>query len=49
MQGHPGTGKSTLATGLARSLAYALVDKDDVRDALSENIAEEVRPYPICP
>ena len=41
LQGHPGTGKSTLATCLAHSLAWALVDKDDIRDALAEFLAHE--------
>lgn len=33
MKGHPGTGKSTLATALATTLKYPLIDKDDIRDA----------------
>jgi predicted kinase len=32
MKGHPGTGKSTLASSLASSLKIPLIDKDDVRD-----------------
>uniref|UniRef100_A0A6N2KND0 AAA+ ATPase domain-containing protein n=1 Tax=Salix viminalis TaxID=40686 RepID=A0A6N2KND0_SALVM len=32
MKGHPGTGKSTLASSLASSLKILLIDKDDVRD-----------------
>ncbi|KAJ6938870.1 hypothetical protein NC651_005343 [Populus alba x Populus x berolinensis] len=32
MKGHPGTGKSTIASSLASSLKIPLIDKDDVRD-----------------
>ncbi len=32
MKGHPATGKSTLATALARSLKWPLLDKDDIKD-----------------
>ena len=32
LKGHPGTGKSSLAEGLARLLHWPLVDKDDARD-----------------
>jgi predicted kinase len=32
MKGHPATGKSTLAQGLARRLRWPLIDKDDVKD-----------------
>jgi len=34
MKGHPGSGKSSLALVLARSLGYPLIDKDDARDTL---------------
>ncbi|KAK4758886.1 hypothetical protein SAY87_020187 [Trapa incisa] len=33
MKGHPGTGKSTLASYLASSLSLPLIDKDDIRDS----------------
>ncbi|KAL0403993.1 UNVERIFIED_CONTAM: hypothetical protein Sradi_2040100 [Sesamum radiatum] len=32
MKGHPGTGKSTLATAVAKALKFPLVDKDHFRD-----------------
>lgn len=32
MKGHPATGKSTLATTLARLLKWPLLDKDDIKD-----------------
>lgn len=32
MKGHPGTGKSTLARGLARRFRWPLIDKDDIKD-----------------
>lgn len=32
MKGHPGTGKSTVASALARALRCPLIDKDDIRD-----------------
>lgn len=32
LKGHPATGKSALARGLARRLAWPLLDKDDVKD-----------------
>ena len=32
MKGHPATGKSALAWGLARRLRCPLIDKDDVKD-----------------
>jgi predicted kinase len=32
MKGHPGTGKSTLARGLARRFGWPLIDKDDIKD-----------------
>ena len=32
MKGHPATGKSTLARGLARRFGWPLIDKDDVKD-----------------
>jgi len=32
MKGHPATGKSTLATVLARLLKWPLLDKDDIKD-----------------
>ena len=32
MKGHPATGKSSLAWGLARRLRCPLIDKDDVKD-----------------
>ena len=32
MKGHPATGKSALARGLARRLGWPLLDKDDVKD-----------------
>lgn len=41
-QGHPGTGKSTLATSLARYLHWSLVDKDDIRDALEVCLGGQV-------
>jgi adenylylsulfate kinase-like enzyme len=31
-KGHPASGKSTLARGVAKALAIPLVDKDDARD-----------------
>jgi predicted kinase len=34
LKGHPATGKSTLATALARYLAWPLIDKDDIKDHL---------------
>ncbi|CAA0821087.1 Unknown protein [Striga hermonthica] len=33
MKGHPGTGKSTLANGLAKALKFPLIDKDHFRDS----------------
>lgn len=33
MKGHPGTGKSTLATAIAKSLKCPLIDKDHFRDS----------------
>lgn len=33
MKGHPGTGKSTLATAIAKTLKCPLVDKDHFRDS----------------
>lgn len=33
MKGHPGTGKSTLATAVAKSLKCPLIDKDHFRDS----------------
>uniref|UniRef100_A0A0D6R3B9 Zeta toxin domain-containing protein n=1 Tax=Araucaria cunninghamii TaxID=56994 RepID=A0A0D6R3B9_ARACU len=33
MKGHPGSGKSTVAQFLSRSLKWPLLDKDDVRDS----------------
>ncbi|GLJ09418.1 hypothetical protein SUGI_0109180 [Cryptomeria japonica] len=33
MKGHPGSGKSSIAQSLAKSLKWALLDKDDVRDS----------------
>ena len=41
-QGHPGTGKSTLAASLARALRWALIDKDDIRDALEACLTSQV-------
>jgi predicted kinase len=32
MKGHPGTGKSTLARALAKTLGLPLLDKDDIRN-----------------
>jgi predicted kinase len=32
MKGHPGTGKSTIARELGRTLIWPVIDKDDVRD-----------------
>jgi predicted kinase len=32
LKGHPGTGKSTLALALARSLVWPLIDKDAIKD-----------------
>jgi predicted kinase len=32
MKGHPATGKSTLARGLARAFGWPLLDKDDIKD-----------------
>jgi predicted kinase len=32
MKGHPATGKSTLATALAQTLKWPLLDKDDIKD-----------------
>lgn len=32
LKGHPATGKSALARGLARRLGWPLLDKDDVKD-----------------
>lgn len=33
-KGHPGCGKSTVATALAKALRCPLIDKDDARDCL---------------
>ncbi|CAO2834978.1 unnamed protein product [Amaranthus hypochondriacus] len=33
MKGHPGTGKSTVATAIATTFRIPLIDKDDIRDA----------------
>lgn len=35
-KGHPGTGKSTLASALAQRLAWPLIDKDDARDCFQQ-------------
>ena len=32
MKGHPGSGKSTIARELGRTLVWPVIDKDDVRD-----------------
>ncbi|NJN84735.1 MAG: ATP-binding protein [Caldilineaceae bacterium] len=32
MKGHPATGKSSLASGLATALGWPLLDKDDIKD-----------------
>lgn len=38
MKGSPGTGKSTIAGALGRALGWPVVDKDDVRDFLPDEI-----------
>ena len=36
LKGHPATGKSTLARGLAQRLRRPLIDKDDVKDFIAD-------------
>jgi shikimate kinase len=39
MKGHPGSGKSSIATIMSTMMAIPLIDKDDARDCL-ESIVE---------
>lgn len=40
LRGKPGTGKSTIANALARELRTALIDKDDIKDAIDETFPD---------
>ena len=47
MKGHPATGKSTLATALARRWKWPLLDKDDIKDHTLELPDANDRAYAI--
>jgi predicted kinase len=40
MQGLAGSGKSTLARAISHTLHWLLIDKDDIRDALPDNLPQ---------
>lgn len=41
LKGFPGSGKSTLGRALSRRLAWPLIDKDDIKDIVAEQIQAE--------
>lgn len=47
MKGHPATGKSNVAAGLARRLRCPLIDKDDIKDHILDTPGANDRSYQI--
>jgi predicted kinase len=47
MKGHPATGKSNVATALARRLRCPLIDKDDIKDHVLDTADANERAYAV--